>query len=292
MSIRVGTAPDSWGVWFPEDDKQTLWSRCLDEMEKAGYEGVELGPWGYLPNTYDELNKELSKRKLTLVAGNVGGNYLDDNSINNMLKTVDEVASLMIQFPSAKYVVMLVDMYTDLMTGEDVMSRTLSEDEWETLYNNVQRVSDHVRKFGLIPTLHPHVDCHIETEEEIEKVLKNTNVDLCLDTGHHIYGGGEPISFYKKHKDRIPYVHVKDCDMKIKAEMDEKGWSFAKAVKKGIMTEPGKGSINFKELFDYMKDHYYDGWVVVEQDLYPVDNFDVPYPIAKRTREYLRSVGI
>ena len=292
MSIRVGTAPDSWGVWFPESDKQISWQRCMDEMQKCGYEGVELGPWGYFPNDYETLHSELSKRDLKLVAGTVGGNYVDEESIDAMIQTIDQLAPLLLKFPTAKYVVLLVDMYTDLMTGEDIMPRELTDEQWKTLYKNVQRVSDHIRKYDLIPALHPHVDCYIQTEEQIERVLNNTDVNLCLDTGHHVYGGGEPIAFYKKHHKRIPYLHVKECDMNIKAEMDKHKWSFARAVSEGIMCEPGKGSIDFKNLFDYMKEIKYDGWVVVEQDLFPVKNFDEPYPIAKRTREYLHSVGI
>lgn len=292
MAIKVGIAPDSWGIWFPENDKQPSWNRCLDEMAAAGYEGIELGPWGYLPNNYEDLNKELAKRELKLAAGTTGGNYVDDASIHNMLKMIDEMASLLLKFPTARYVVMLVDMYTDLMTGEDVMPRELTGEQWKQLYHNVQRVADHIRSYNLIPVLHPHVDCYIQTEEQIERVLENTDVDLCLDTGHHVYGGGEPISFYKKHYQRIPYLHVKECNMDIKDKMDTEGWSFAKAVAEGIMCEPGKGSIDFHELFNFMKSTNYDGWVVVEQDLYPVKSFDVPFPIAKRTRQYLHLAGI
>lgn len=292
MAIHVGTAPDSWGVWFPENEKQTPWQRCMDEMQQAGYEGIELGPWGYLPNEYEALKAELDRRDLRLVAGTVGGNYVDDASIDGMIQTIDQLAPLLLRFPTARYVVLLVDMYTDLMTGKDVMPRELTEAQWQQLYANVQRVCDHVRKYGLVPALHPHVDCYIQTEEQIERVLAHTDATPCLDTGHHVYGGGEPISFYKKHHDRIPYLHVKECDMGIKAQMDQNGWSFARAVSEGIMCEPGKGSIDFKELFDYMKEIGYDGWVVVEQDLYPVKSFDEPLPIAVRTRKYLKSVGI
>jgi len=292
MAIYVGTAPDSWGVWFPKDDKQTPWQRCLDEMEASGYEGIELGPWGYLPTDYETLSAELGKRNLKLVAGTVSGNYVDDASTDQMIANIKEVAALVKQFPDCRYMVLLVDMYTDMATGKDLYPRELTEEQWQQLYRNVQRACDAVRECGLIPALHPHVDCYIETEEEIEKVLANTDATLCLDTGHHVYGGGEPISFIKKHIDRIPFLHVKECDMNIKKEMDSLGWSFAQAVKAGIMCEPGMGSIDFKELFDYLKSVNFDGWVVVEQDLYPVDSFDVPFPIAKRTREYLKSVGI
>ena len=68
MAIKVGIAPDSWGVWFPEHEKQTPWYRCMDEMKVAGYDGVELGPWGYFPNKNPMLKNALGARGLSLVA--------------------------------------------------------------------------------------------------------------------------------------------------------------------------------------------------------------------------------
>ena len=47
--LIIGTAPDSWGVWFPDDLKQTPWERFLDEVAESGYKWIELGPYGYLP---------------------------------------------------------------------------------------------------------------------------------------------------------------------------------------------------------------------------------------------------
>lgn len=293
MTIRIGTAPDSWGVWFPENDRQTPWNRCMDEMQKAGYDGVELGPWGYFPNTYETLDPELKKHGLTLVATTVGGNFLDDSSVDGMLKAIDAMAPMQKKFPDAKYVVLLPAMYTDLMTGERTMPAQLTDEQWAIMCKNIIRVDRHVTdKHGLVATLHPHVECHIQTEEEIERVLDKTDVSLCLDTGHHIYGGGEPISFYANHHERIPYIHIKDCDMDVKNEMEAMGWSFAEAVVKGIMCEPGKGGIDFKKLFAVMNDASYDGWAVVEQDMYPVPSFDLPFAIAERTRKYLRSIGV
>lgn len=291
MAIRVGIAPDSWGVWFPDHEKQTPWNRCMDEMKESGYEGVELGPWGYFPNTNPELKDALAKRSLELVAGTVGGDFLDDASIDGMCQTIDEIAAVIKGFPEAKYIVLLPSMYTDLETGEQVMDPNLTKEQWETYTKNVQRAADRVAEHGLVGTFHPHVDCHVETEAEIERLLADTNVQLCFDTGHHVYGGGEPISFYEKHADRIPYIHLKDCDLAVKKKMEENGWSFAKAVTEDIMVEPGKGSIDFAKLHDVLVAKNYDGWVVVEQDLFPVKSFDVPLPIAKRGRENLAKAG-
>jgi inosose dehydratase len=80
--------------------------------------------------------------------------------------------------------------------------------------------------------------------------------------------------------------------MAVKKQMEANGWPFAEAVTKGIMCEPGKGGIDFKKFFAAMNDAGYDGWAVVEQDLYPVPSFDLPLEIAERTRNYLRSVGV
>lgn len=291
MAIQVGIAPDSWGVWFPNHEKQTPWSRCMDEMRQAGYDGVELGPWGYFPNTYPELKQALDARSLELVAGTVGGDFLNDASIDDMCRTIDEIAAVIMRFPQAKYIVLLPAMYTDLETGEFVMDPNLTDAQWATYCKNVQRAADRVASHGLIGAFHPHVDCHVQTEEQIERLLTDTDVQLCFDTGHHVYGGGEPIAFYKKHTDRIPYIHIKDCDLAIKAKMDENKWSFAKAVTEDIMVEPGKGSIDFAKLYDALVEKGYDGWVVVEQDLFPVKSFDIPLPLAKRGRENLAKAG-
>lgn len=291
MAIKVGIAPDSWGVWFPEHEKQTPWYRCMDEMKVAGYDGVELGPWGYFPNKNPMLKNALGARSLSLVAGTAGGDFLDDASIDAMCDTIDEIAALLADFDEAKYIVLLPAMYTDLETGEQVMDPDLTDVQWAAYCKNVQRAADRVASHGLVGVFHPHVDCHVQTEAQIERLLDDTDVMLCFDTGHHVYGGGEPVSFYRKHADRIPYIHLKDCDLAVKAKMDANRWSFAKAVTEDIMVEPGKGSIDFAEMHQALEESGYDGWVVVEQDLFPVKSFDVPLPIAQRGRENLAKSG-
>ena len=292
MAIHVGIVSDSWGVWFPNHEKQPQWWRCLDEMKVAGYEGCEIGPWGYMPNDDPAVLKNaLDARGLTLVGATVGGNFLDDSSVNEVCKTIDDIAVLLKNFPSAKYIVILPPMYTDLETGEIAMNPKLSDAEWKKYVSNVQRCADQAAKLGFKGVFHPHVDSHVQTEAGIERFLNDTTVDLCFDTGHHVYGGGEPISFYKKHADRIPYIHIKDCDLAVKKKMDEQKWSFAKAVTEDIMVEPGKGSIDFKKFHEALVEMNYNGWCVVEQDLFPVKSFDLPLKLAKIGRENLRKAG-
>ena len=290
MNIKVGTAPDSWGVWFPENEKQTPWERCFDEMEKAGYQGVELGPWGYLPNEYHQLKEELDKRNLTLTATTLVGDLTSDTKTNELIELLDEMSELQLKFPTAKYVVLIDDCYTDLFTGELVRSPELNEQEWEQFITNVDRIKNHAKsEYGLEVVFHPHAQSHIETEEQIEKLLRDSDVNLCLDTGHHAYTDGDPVAFMKKHHLRIPYLHVKSCDLEVRKRMQEEGWSFAKAVSEDIMCEPEKGIVDFEAFVQVLKEINFNGWAIVEQDMYPAP-FEKPYPIAKRTYEYLETL--
>lgn len=291
MSIQIGIAPDSWGVWFSQHEKQPPWDQCLDEMQAAGYAGVELGPWGYLPNDPAELKKELEIRRLQLIAGTVAGNFLDDGATEPLCAQIDKIAALLKGFPSARYMVLLPAMYTDEETGRLLCSPELTDAQWAQYARNVQTAVDCIHRNGLTAAFHPHADSHVQTEAQIERLLKETTTSLCLDTGHHVYGGGEPVSFYRKHADRIPFLHVKDCDMVVKRKKDAQGWSFARAVAEGIMVEPGSGGIDYTALRSALESCGYAGWVVVEQDLFPLASFDIPFPIAKRSFQKLKAAG-
>ncbi len=293
-NIEIGNAPDSWGVWFPENERQVPWNVFLDEVAAAGYTCIELGPWGYLPTDAEVLKKELSDRKLKLVASTVGCDLLDEASVEGLLADLPKITTLQKQL-GAQFVVLLPAMFTDLFTGEVVMNKVLTAEERRRFNQNVARIGKTVREqYGLVLTAHPHVDSHLETEEDIESLLAATpaeDVALCLDVGHHAYGGGDAVSFIKRHIDRIPYIHLKNCDGDVLAQMRKEGWSFAFAVTKNIMCEPWKGMVDFKELKTALDEIGYRGYAVVEQDMYPAPA-DRPFPIARDTRKYLSEVGI
>lgn len=292
MNVKLGTAPCSWGVWFPEDEKQPSWEQCLDEMQQAGYKALELGPWGYLPNSYDSLKKELDKRNLDLVATTLMDDLTSDETVEKMMNTLDQMAALQLKFPHAKYVVLIDATYTDLFTGELLRPKKLSDEEWKQFAANIQKVKDYAKnQYGLITVFHPHGETHVETEEQIERLLAETDVQLCFDTGHHAYKGGDPIAFMKKHHQRISYLHIKNCHAKIKQEKETEGWSLAQAVKKGIMTEPDQGMIDMKKFTDVLQEVNFNGWAIVEQDMYPAA-FDQTFGIAKRTHDYLVKIGM
>lgn len=291
MSIKVGTAPVSWGIWFSEDEKQMPWDRCMTEMSQAGYKGIELGPWGYFPTEAKYLKEELQKRDMNVVATTLMDDLTSNKTVNKMISILDEMSRIHDIF-DVKYVVLIDGLYTDLITGELIRPPKLDDEEMERFISNIIKIRDHAKEhYGLEVLFHPHCQTHIETEEQIEAFLEKTDINLCFDIGHHAYAGGEPIAFMKKHYKRIPYLHIKNCDANVKEQADKYNWPFARAVKEGIMVDPKSGLIDMKAFSKLLHDIEFDGWVIVEQDMYPVP-FDQPYVIAKRTKKYLTEIGI
>ena len=294
MNITIGSAPDSWGVWFPSDPQQTPWHRFLDEIVEADYEWTELGPYGYLPTDLPTLRSELNSRGLkvtgTFAMANVEEPSLWPELERQVLGAGERLASL-----DAKYLVLIDDTYTDLFTGEAIAPKRLDESAWGQFIETTHRVADIARdRFGLQLVFHPHAETHVEYEDQIEVFLEQTDPDrvsICFDTGHHAYRGGDPINFMRQHHGRIPYLHLKSIDPEIQKRVEAQGTPFAEAVKMDMFVEPSKGAVDFLAFRDMLQEIDYNGYAIVEQDMYPAP-FDKPLPIAKRTRAYLREIGI
>jgi inosose dehydratase len=195
----------------------------------------------------------------------------------------------------AEYMVLIDGSYTDEHSGEPIAPSQLSDDAWKRLIDTTHRIADlALSRFGARIVFHPHGDSHVEHEDQIERFLDDTDRDrisLCLDIGHHAYAGGDPVSFMRKHHDRIPYLHLKSVDVELQKEVEATGASFADAVKMGVFCEPSDGAIDFVALAALLNEIEFDGYAIVEQDMYPAP-FDQPLPVARRTLEYLREIGI
>ena len=294
MDVKIGSAPDSWGVWFPSDDKQIPWQRCLDEIAEAGYEWTELGPYGYLPTDRATLQDELSKRGLR-ASGTFAMGHLEDDAAWPGLEKQILGAGESLAYLGAEYLILIDDTYTNLWTGEATAPGKLDDDAWKRLVDRVHYVVDLVRdRFGLQVVFHPHAETHVEYEDQIERLLSQTDperVVLCLDTGHHAYRGGDPISFLRRHHRRIPYLHLKSVRPDLQKRVAEENIPFAHAVGMDLFCEPSQGVVDFPALCRVLQEIDYNGYAIVEQDMYPAP-FDKPLPIARRTRKYLRDIGI
>ena len=293
--LRLGTAPDSWGVWNPGlDPLQTPWTRYLDEVQAAGYRYSELGPYGYLPTDPGVIRDEYAKRGLTLTGGTVFVALHKGKDALAQAKADCDAEMATIGPLGARHLVILPEGYTDFQ-GNLIGSPTLTDDEWTALTSGMSELGRYVADaYGAVLVFHTHADSNVGTQEEIERFLDRTDpeaVHLCLDTGHVAYCGADNLALIRDHGRRISYVHLKQVDPAIRKRAIDERLGFAPAVRLGVMVEPPLGDPDMPAVLAALGALDRELFCVVEQDLYPCDP-DVPLPIATRTREYFAARGL
>ncbi len=289
----LGTAPDSWGVWYADDPQQTPWSRFLDECVTAGYTRIELGPYGYLPTDAARLRDELDRRGLTVTAGTIFEHLHRAGSWDEVHSKVSAVAKLTRDM-GGEHIVVIPDFWRDPATGVVLEPSELTERDWPAYATGINRLAKAIRDdYGLKFQFHPHADSHVDTHTNVERFLAETDpslVTLCLDTGHIAYCGGDSLRIIQDFPDRIGYAHLKQVEPAIleKVRTDEIG--FGEAVKMGVMCEPPLGVPDMPPILEALAALDVEIFAVVEQDMYPCRP-DQPGPIAARTLTYLQGCG-
>lgn len=293
-SIRVGTAPCSWGVWFADDPRQLPYTQFLDEAAAIGYRWIELGPYGYLPTDPLRLRDELDARGLAVSAGTVFEHLHVEDSWAQVWDDVRAVAALTAAVGGA-HLVVIPQMWRDPGTGAALSARTLTAAQWRRKTTGMDRLGQAVAdEFGLALQYHPHADSHVTAVADVFRFLADTDparVGLCLDTGHIGYAGGDSLDIIAEYPDRIGYLHLKQVDPAVRATVAARDLPFGAAVAAGVMIEPPLGQPAYPPILAAVHDLDVDVFAIVEQDLYPCAA-DLPRPIAQRTRDYLGSVPL
>ena len=172
----------------------------------------------------------------------------------------------------------------------------LDDEGWRTLTDASNELGRILKEeYGLRAVSHPHADSLVGTQPQVERFLAQTDpasVNLCLDTGHIAYYRGDSVGLIQRFPDRVGYLHLKQADPAVVDQVEAEGLSFAEAVRRGAMCEPPRGEPDMEALLDAVDQHL-DGelFAIVEQDLYPCRP-DVPLPVARRTFQYLRDLGV
>ncbi|MFG2955101.1 TIM barrel protein [Streptomyces sp. NPDC048291] len=293
-NLCLGSAPDSWGIWFPEDEHQVPYTRFLDELRQAGYEWFELGPYGYLPTDPRQLKEELDARGLKVSGGTAFGALHRPEAWDEMLAHVRQVATLT-QAAGAHHLVLIPPMYRDEKTGAFTESPELTAGQWAGFGKAADRLGRLLLdEYDVRLVVHPHADSHIQTQPEIERLLDESDgryTNLCLDTGHVAYGGGDNVDLIRRFGERVGYVHVKQMDPAVLAQVAAEDLGFGEAVKRGVCVSPPAGVPDPADVIAELAGLDAELFVIVEQDLYPCAP-EVPLPIATGTREYLNGHGL
>jgi inosose dehydratase len=304
--MRVANAPCSWGVLeFEAPAAHAGAAQVLDEMAAAGYAGTELGDWGFLPTSPKELTADLARRLLALVGAFVPVALARADALDEGIERAVRTARLLADagaekgsYPFSAVIVLSYDN-TSVPNRRARAGRIREEDGldaagWDAFAGRAQQVAAAVRDgAGVRTVFHHHCGGYVETPQEIHALMSRTDaalLGLCLDTGHLMYAGGNPVDAIAKYRDRIWHVHFKDCEPTLARQARAEGWDYHTAVRHGIFCELGKGMVPFRSVLDALRVEYYAGWIVVEQDVLP--GLGTPAASAARNRAYLRRLGV
>jgi inosose dehydratase len=297
--IRVGNAPCSWGILeFERQAVAAPYGTVLDEIRDTGYAGTEIGDWGFMPTDPGQLRNEVAKRGLQLVGAFVPVPLANSSAHDAGVATAVRTASLMRDAGASDAFIVLSDDNASVDEREQNAGRItaahgLSSSGWATFAAGAEQVARAVRDEARLRTVfHPHCGGYVETPTEIDELMRRTDrslLGLVLDTGHVMYGGGDPLHVLDRHAERVWHVHFKDCDPGAARDARAKGLGYLAAVRAQLFCELGRGAVDFAAVVSALR-HRYDGWIVVEQDVFP--GYGTPKDSAQRNRDYLRSLGL
>ena len=260
LSDRIAGAPISWGVcevpgggWQPDS------ATVLASMREVGLVATELGPAGFLPVEPEAKAEALAGKGLRAVGGFVPV-VLHDPGYDPLPEV--ELALKGFTAAGASSLVLAAVTGTD---GYDV-SPVLDEAGWRALLTNLDRVAQVAGRSGTTATLHPHVGTLVQSSDDVQRVLAGSSIGLCLDTGHLLIGGVDPVALAAAHAGRIRHTHLKDVDATWAGRVQSGEVTYTVAVCEGMYRPLGQGDVDIAAIVGSLESAGYDGWYVLEQD--------------------------
>jgi inosose dehydratase len=303
--IRLANAPVSYGafeVTVGIDPNVPDGLGILDEVSAAGYEGIDLGPVGYL-GTGADLGRRLAERNLGLAGAYLEFPFSNHEKLKTvipdldaMLDTFDVVVPLINGPKPRPTIADNGNPFRNANPGSGTRdpSSGFSEVDWELFGEGLQMIVDRCRARGYEPTFHNETGTNIESPTEIERMLGVSDVGWCLDTGHFLIGGGDPVPMLSKWAHRINHIHIKDVTLRSFEEIVRDQAPTTAIWDREIFPVIGGGDLDIKGLIDTLEDVGFAGWAVVEQDIFPKtpERFKRASDDQRVNRKFLAELGI
>lgn len=293
--IQIGNAPCSWGVEFADDPRNPQWRQVLKENADAGFKGIELGPVGYMPEDPSVLAEALDENGQTLIGGVVFRPFHDPDAWDDVMDGAVRTCKALVAH-GAEHLV-LIDSISERRAptaGRADEAEQMEKAEWQAYRDRIATVAKMgAEEYGLTVGIHAHAAGFMDFEPELDRLLSEVDekiLKICFDTGHHSYAGFDPVAFMERNIGRISYMHFKDIDPAVKADVIAKRTGFYDACGQGIFCNLGDGDVDFPKVRQVLLDNGFEGWCTVEQDCDPEGDTS-PSDDAKLNGDYLKSIG-
>ncbi|MGA1761212.1 MAG: myo-inosose-2 dehydratase [Paracoccaceae bacterium] len=270
MSVKIGISPIAWqNDDLPDITKDYTMEQALRESRDIGYTGVERGQ--RMPHDTEGLRQYLEANDIALCGGWCSGNSL----VNDFAAECDATRQQVAQFIALDAPCIVYAECSNTVQGLQnvpVNNRPkLSRDDIMTYGKKISELAKWMADQGMPMAYHHHMGSIIESEDDVNWLMDGSSheVNLCFDTGHLLFGGGNVMATLDRWGDRVHHVHYKDIRPHIVKDVRDNNLSFLDAVIAGAFTVPGDGCIDFQEVTHKLKAMDYSGWIVVEAEQDP-----------------------
>lgn len=283
--VKLGIAPIGWtNDDMPDLGSENTFEQCVSEMALAGFKGSEIG--NKYPKDPAVLKKALGLRGIQ-ICNAWFSTFLTTKPYEETEKAFLEHISFLKEMGAE--VVGVSEQGHSIQGQLDTpifeKKYVMDDGEWKLLTDGLNRLGRAAADMGITLTFHHHMGTVVQTEEEIDRLMAETDpkyVNLLFDTGHLAYCGIDPLTVAKKYVSRIRHVHLKDVRTAVVAEIKEQHGSFLNGVRAGTFTVPGDGDLDFAPVFDVFAAADYRGWMVVEAEQDPAKANPLEYALKGR----------
>jgi inosose dehydratase len=295
--MKIGNAPVSWGIFELEGVSADLpYGQVMDEIAESGYAGTELGPWNYYPTDPARLQLELNQRHLALASAFCPVDLTDPAKYGEAEAQALATSHLLHALGTRELIV--ADQWRPgraMIAGRAGPADELAPQQWDAVASGLNRLGARLADDGMQVVFHHHVATYVETEAEINRLLTLTDpklVGLCLDTGHAEFGGADSIRLFRRWRDRVHYLHLKDVDPVVLARVRQEKLGYDGCIRAGVFCPLGDGQVDFRTLFSELLAARYSGWLIVEQDVIVGASGErmTSLEAARHSRAFLRSL--
>jgi inosose dehydratase len=258
---RLAGAPISWGVCeVPGWGLQLDADRVVAEMRTLGIAATEAGPAGYLGSDATQVRALLARHGLTLVGGFLPIVLHDHSRLDGSLARVRRTAALFAALGASV-------LCSAAVVDDDWSPRIgLDDRRWDHLLRALALVDEAAAEFGIEHVLHPHWGTLVEQDEDVHRVLEGSDVRICLDTGHLVLGGSNPLEIARSFAGRVGHVHLKDVRSAVAERLRSREVDLVGATQQGLFQPLGAGDVAVEEVVVELERSGYAGWYVLEQD--------------------------
>jgi len=289
MTVKIGISPIAWqNDDLPDLTAGYTMEQALKESREIGYTGVERGQ--RMPHDTEGLRRYLDANDIALCGGWCSGNSL----VNDFAAERDAIRQQVAQFVALGSPCIVYAECSNTVQGQidvPVNARPkLTRDEVRAYGRKINELAKWSADQGMPMAYHHHMGSIIESEDDVNWLMDGSGaaLNLCFDTGHLLFGGGDVLATLKRWGDRVHHVHFKDIRPAVVADVRAHDRSFLDAVIAGAFTVPGDGCIDFQAVANELARLAYAGWIVVEAEQDPAKAN--PYDYSKAGYEHILSV--